>query len=97
MSTLERNNAMPRPQAPYNLTATAGSSTVDVEWSGWSGVTYRVYRGDNDAGSGFSMIADGLTTTSYTDSPPSMGVNYYYATSVNGFGESSPSNIGGPA
>jgi|GEM_PF-2229461 len=81
------------PGAPTNLTATGGVSQVALAWSGSYGAqTYNVLRSTSN-GSGYSTVASGLTTGSYTDTQVFAYTTYYYVvTATNGYGTSSYSN-----
>ena len=81
------------PATPKALTATAGTHKVNLKWdSATADKTYRVYR--QDATGTFTMIASGLTATSFADSNVITGVTYqYYVTAVSVAGiEGSPSS-----
>jgi hypothetical protein len=82
----------PPPGAPTNLTATAGNGQVSLSWTGSSGATsYNIKRGTSPDGE--TLVASGVTMTSYVDSGLSNGTTYYYVvTAVNSSGESSNSN-----
>lgn len=83
----------PPPSPPTGLTATAGNALVLLSWTASTGATsYNVYR-STTSGSGYSQIANGLTSTSYTDTGVTNGTTYYYVvTAVNSSGESGYSN-----
>jgi len=87
---------MTPPAAPAELSATAGDSAVDLDWTdnGESDfASYTVYR-SNLSGSGYGVIASGLITSAYTDTTVTNGVNYYYfvTASDNSGGESAGGN-----
>ncbi|MBP8606361.1 MAG: alginate lyase family protein [Phycisphaerae bacterium] len=68
------------PAAPTELSATAGDGTVNLNWAdnGESDfASYTVYR-STTSGSGYSMIASGLTASAYIDNTVSNGLTYYY-------------------
>jgi GH18 family chitinase len=83
LSTALYNNANPTSQQPAltTLTAAAGNAKVSLTWSACAGASpsYNVYR-NTDADTTFTMIAQNLSTTSYTDTDPSLinGTTYYY-------------------
>ena len=70
------------PGAPSGLSAAAnGSNRIDLSWSSGtpSGATYNVYRSTGSCpGSSFSLIASGITTTTYSDTAVSGGQTYAY-------------------
>jgi len=70
-----------RPRAPTGLTvSTAATSCArNVEWTAGSGaLSHSLYRSEHPHQRG-SALAQGLTTTSYTDSSASPGTTYYYS------------------
>ena len=84
-----RLNPFSAPIAPVTVTiSNAGATGVRVSWSAVSGATsYTVKRGS--ATSAESVVATGLTGTSFTDTTTSGRRRYYYiVTALNGFGES---------
>jgi fibronectin type 3 domain-containing protein len=66
------------PAPPANLTATAGNSQVALTWSASFGATSYIVLRSTTNGSGYSVIASGITTTSFTDSKVTVGTTYYY-------------------
>ena len=88
------------PSPPSNLTATANSSSITLNWDapsdngGASITSYKIYRGTSSGGESSTPIAtvNGNITT-YTDSNVTAGTTYYYkVTAVNSAGESAMSN-----
>ncbi|MFO8006366.1 MAG: PA14 domain-containing protein, partial [Candidatus Brocadiia bacterium] len=81
------------PNAPTNLTATAGDTQVSLNWDPSAGAqTYKVKRSTTSGGP-YTEIATGLTDTHYTDTGLTNGTTYYYVVSaVNTVGESANSN-----
>ena len=68
------------PAAPTGLSATAGDGAVDLDWANNSEsdfASYTVQR-STTSGSGYGVIASGLTTSAYTDNTGAKGVTYYY-------------------
>lgn len=68
------------PSAPTGVSATDGSSTVNVtvKWNSASGATsYLVYRGTSSSSGSASQIGTS-TSTSYTDTSAMPGTLYYY-------------------
>jgi fibronectin type 3 domain-containing protein len=77
----------PIPAAPTNLKATAGSSLVNLEWTGPSGDVangYTVYRSTSLNGT-YTTIATwtGNTFTRYEDASVNNGTTYYYKVAAN--------------
>lgn len=82
------------PAAPQNLDATAtGLTTIDLSWDAVSGAaSYRIKRGTVDGGP-YSVVASGVTGTSFGDTDLDEGTLYYYRVSATGEGgESDNSN-----
>ncbi|MBN1796198.1 MAG: discoidin domain-containing protein [Sedimentisphaerales bacterium] len=68
------------PAAPTGLTATAGNSTVGLNWNDNTEpdlASYSVYR-STTSGSGYSAIATGVGSSAYTDNSVTNGTTYYY-------------------
>lgn len=65
--------------APANVTATLSSDEKSIRVS-WDAVkyaeSYTIYRSTN-VSSGFSVVAEGVTSTSWTDEKPGYGTKYY--------------------
>ena len=80
-------------QAPANLIASAGNSIVDLFWDAVSGAdSYTVKRSLTEGGP-YTVIADGVTDTTYSDTDVVNGTTYYYVvTAVSADGESENSN-----
>jgi hypothetical protein len=74
---------------PTGLTATAGNGQVALSWSAASGAaSYNLYRGG--ASGGETLVASGISGTSFTDSGLNNGSTYFYeVTAVNIAGEES--------
>ena len=83
------------PAAPSNLTASASSaSAVNLSWqaSSTSGVTYTVYDGTS-SGSTTSVLASGLSATSFAASGLNASTTYYFTVkAVSGAGSLAASN-----
>ncbi len=87
-------SATSKPAAPTSLILTGGGeSNVVLNWTAPAGATtYNVYR-RAQGGGGYTLLATGLVSTTYTDSALANGTIYFYVvTAVNSFGESPPSN-----
>ena len=66
------------PAAPTGLSATAGNAQVGLSWTASAGATsYSVYR-STTAGSGYTLLVSGLSTTGHTDGTVTNGTTYYY-------------------
>ncbi len=86
------------PSAPSGLTAKAGNAQVALSWSapsstgGAASVTYDVFRGPSPGGEATTPIAEGVTTTSFTNTGLTNGTTYYYTVkAVNSVGSSEAS------
>jgi fibronectin type 3 domain-containing protein len=68
---------------PSGVTATPGNAIVTLNWTAPTGaVSYNVYRGTSSGGE--SLLATGVTTTTYADKAVTNGQTYYYfVTAVN--------------
>ncbi|AQT67157.1 Alpha-amylase/pullulanase [Anaerohalosphaera lusitana] len=68
------------PAAPTGLGATAGDGSVSLDWADNSEqdlASYTVYR-STTSGSGYSSIAQGVSTSDYTDNTVTNDTTYYY-------------------
>ncbi len=82
------------PDAPQNLTATAGASMVTLDWDAVTDATsYNVYRGLSTGDlSSKVLLASALTATAYADTVVTSGTTYFYqVTAENSDGESNGS------
>jgi len=81
------------PPAPTSPSASASGSSIQISWSSSTGATnYSVKRATSPGGP-YTLIATGLTTPSYTDSPTADGTTYYYVvTGLNSGGEGTASS-----
>lgn len=61
--------------APGGMNADVSDNTITITWNEVSGATYNIYRSPDNVS--FSLLAAGLTETSYTDETPLPGANYY--------------------
>jgi fibronectin type 3 domain-containing protein len=83
------------PAGPTNLTATPGSGTVRLSWTGSAGATsYNIYRGPVSDGEAIAAIASTTgSTTTFADSGLTNGTTYFYnVAAVNRVGTSPDSN-----
>jgi fibronectin type 3 domain-containing protein len=93
-------SATPAPQppaAPTNLTATAGARgtlRIALSWTASAGATsYTIRRGTTRNGPYNTVVATGVTTTSFTNTGLINGTNYFYVViAVNANGSSGNSN-----
>lgn len=81
------------PAAPTGLTATAGNAQIALSWSASTGATsYDLLRSTTN-GSGYVVVATGITGTSFTNTQLTDGKTYYYVVqAVNAGGISANSN-----
>ena len=79
--------------APTNLTAAAGDAKVTLNWTASTGATsYKVKRGTATGGP-YSVVATGVTATTYSDTGLTNGTPYFYVvTANNSSGASANSN-----
>jgi len=82
------------PSAPTGLVATAGNNQVSLVWNAAAGAaSYTVKRSTVNGGPYTTIVASGITGTSYTDTTVANGTTYYYVVSaVNPAGESGGSS-----
>jgi len=81
----------PAPPEPVGLTATSQpAGAIDLSWSSVAlAESYRIYRSDGDcASTPAEVVVSGLTTTEFTDTPPSDGT-YCYGVTANRLGSES--------
>ncbi len=68
------------PAAPTGLTATPGDASVSLDWADNSEgdlASYKVFR-STTSGSGYGVIASGVTSSAYVDNTAVNGTTYYY-------------------
>lgn len=61
--------------APGGMNADVSDNKITITWNEVAGATYNIYRSPDNVS--FSLLAVGLTETSYTDETPLPGANYY--------------------
>lgn len=61
--------------APGGMNADVSDNKITITWNEVAGATYNIYRSPDNVS--FSLLAAGLTETSYTDETPIPGANYY--------------------
>jgi autotransporter-associated beta strand protein len=80
------------PAAPTNLAATSGVGLVTLNWTAAAGATgYNVKR-SLTTGGGYTVLASGVTTTTYQDTTVSNGTPYYYVVSATNLAGESPNS-----
>lgn len=80
---IEVNDLIP---APTDVNASVTNDQITINWNPVEGATYNVYRSpDNE---NFTLLASNLTETSYTDTNPLRGSNFYRVKAVVGDVES---------
>jgi|GEM_PF-2318428 len=78
--------------APAGLTATAGDTRVTLTWNAASGAASYTVKRATAASGPFTVVAPGVSSTTFTDAGLNNGTTYYYVVSaVNGLGESDSS------
>jgi fibronectin type 3 domain-containing protein/regulation of enolase protein 1 (concanavalin A-like superfamily) len=70
--------ALATPIQTTGLTATGGSGQVTLGWNATTGATSYTVRRATTSGGASTVIASGVTGTSYTDIGLTNGANYYY-------------------
>lgn len=79
----------PTPPAPATLAATAGEGQIALNWSASPSATSYAIKRSWIAGGPYDILANGITSTAYTDTAVSYGSTYHYIiTAMNGAGES---------
>ncbi len=80
------------PAAPAALLAAPGENAVPLRWqASYGAASYTVKRATTSGGA-YSVVASGITTSSYTDTSVANGTTYYYVvTATNSAGTSSES------
>ncbi len=81
------------PDVPRNLTATSSNGSATLSWSASNGATrYNILRSTTNGGP-YTLIASGITATSYVNSKLTNGTTYYYVVqAVDAGGPSANSN-----
>ena len=79
---------VPPPPAPTGLTATGADARVNLSWNAVGSATSYTVKRSLVSGTGHTVLAADLTTTSYSDTAVVNGTTYYYVVSAsNGSGE----------
>lgn len=69
---IEVNDLIP---APDDVKASVTNNQITIKWDPVEGTTYNIYRSPDNVN--FTLLASNLTETSYTDTKPLRGTNYY--------------------
>ncbi len=69
---IEVNDLIP---APDDVNVSVSNNQITINWSSIEGATYNIYRSNNN--DDFSLLASNIKETSYTDTKPLRGSNYY--------------------
>jgi len=70
--------------APQNVTATPGSSQINVDWDASTNATSYTVRRSASLGGTYSIVASNLVNSNYTDTGLSDGATWYYTISATG-------------
>ena len=70
--------------APQNVVATPGSEQIALSWDAVSGATGYTIQRASSSGGPYTLIAAGVTATSYIDSGLDDGVTWYYTVAAQG-------------
>jgi N-acetylneuraminic acid mutarotase len=93
MESLQVTPISTTPEAPSNLTATGGNSIVELSWGAASGADSYTVKRSLTAGGPYTVIAEDVTGTTYSDKDVVNGTTYYYVVNaVSAGGESANSN-----
>lgn len=73
-------------QAPTDVNASVDNNQITIKWNAVDGATYNIYRSPDNVN--FILLASKLTETTYTDTAPLHGSNFYRVKAVVGDVES---------
>ncbi len=73
-------------QAPADVSASVTNDQITIKWDPIEGATYNIYRSPDNVN--FALLASKLTETTYTDTKPLHGSNFYRVKAVVGDVES---------
>ncbi|GMQ61006.1 RCC1 domain-containing protein [Vallitalea maricola] len=77
------------PTIPTNVSTTSASHTIKLSWDSVTGAESYIIKRSTISGSEYTVVADNITETTYTDEGVSNGTTYYYVVvSKNEAGES---------
>jgi hypothetical protein len=88
------------PAAPAALLASPGNGAVPLRWQSSFGATSYTVKRATTSGGPYSIIASGITASSYTDTKANSGTTYYYtvtATNSAGTSDNSPEDSATPS
>jgi endo-1,4-beta-xylanase len=92
LDVLEPEGQPTPPPTPTGLTATAGNGQVTLSWNAASGATGYIVKRSTTSGGPYTVIANNISATSFTNTGLSNGTTYFYVVSaVNASGESANS------
>lgn len=81
-----------KPAAPADVTAIAGNRTVALKWSAAAGADSYVVKRSTSSTGAYTLVAENLTATAYTDTSVANDTTYYYVVAgVNKAGEGTAS------
>ncbi len=80
---IEVNDLIP---APDDVNASVSNDQITIKWNLVEGATYNIYRSPDNVN--FTLLASKLTETTYTDTKPLRGSNFYRVKAVVGDVES---------
>ena len=86
----------PPPLAPAGVIASGGDAQATVAWNASSSATSYTLKRATASGGPYSVLASGITATSYADGPLAAGI-YYYVVSASNFGGESPNSAAASA
>ncbi len=66
--------------APSEVSASVSGNYITITWNAVEGATYNVYRSPDNTN--FALLASDLTETTYTDTAPLRGSNFYRVTAI---------------
>ncbi|WP_273322502.1 fibronectin type III domain-containing protein [Vallitalea guaymasensis] len=76
-------NIIPVPTIPTIISATSGNQIVELSWNDVEGAENYIIKRSTTSGSGYTVIAENITETTYTDAEVTNGTTYYYVVVAN--------------